>query len=86
MWRKKEKKEKVRTPVCAMCLMQKMGITWQSCLAFVSIFFVIISFIFLAAVLQLGQNQNKCGQPRGKKNKRTKKTPAKYTFHPRHLR
>lgn len=35
----RKKREKLRAPVCAMCLMLKMGTTWQRGLAFVSIFY-----------------------------------------------
>lgn len=50
--RRKKKPERLRAPVCTMCLLQKMETTWQRCLAFVSI---LIYFFILQLCLSLSK-------------------------------
>lgn len=80
---KKKKREKLRAPVCAMCLMLKMGTTWQRGLAFVSIFFFLLNLFFLQLCVSLGEIKINAHNLRVKT--KTKKT-AKYTHCPRLLK
>lgn len=78
----RKKREKLRAPVCAMCLMLKMGTTWQRGLAFVSIFFS-FNLFFLQLCVSLGEIKINAHNFRVKT--KTKKA-AKYTHCPRLLK